>query len=233
MKAFRSFFALSLCCASWMVSAAEVTPEAFEQAQGLQGYQVTYLDKQGQVISAADYLERYGMNFSLKQDNATLTAIVSAAPLQNATQPFQHLAPTSLAKGDSVPAIQGKNLMGHSIKEDWSSKKFVLISTFFANCSGCVSEIPDIKGFSERHPNVKVLYVTWDSIENSRAFAGLNGVDELIIAEAKPWLEQVGINTYPTVMLLSPTGRLLHADAGYDVEGRALQKMAELLIPAV
>ncbi|MCH1924328.1 peroxiredoxin family protein [Shewanella sp. C32] len=233
MKLIAIITGLLLVMTSATASATTVTPAAFAPKLGLAKYQVTYLDKQAQPISVGDYLGPYDTHFSMWQEQTTRAVTVAAEPSKHNTHPLANSAATSLATGEPVPAIQGKNLMGRDVKEDWSSKQFILLSTFSVDCPGCVREIPDVKAFSERHANVKVLYVTWDSVENSRQFASQYELEAQVIANAEPWLTQVGISTYPTLMLLSPTGRLLYADADYDAEGHGLQKMAELLIPAV
>ncbi len=224
--------ALLMASVSAISSAATIMPAVLEQSLALPAYQMTYLAKQNQPVSG-DYFDLHDMHFTQQQNNATRTVIVPANKQQGAAEVSTELTPTSLVKGEQAPAIKGKNLLGHEVTENWSSKQFVLISAFFADCTGCANEIPAVKDFAERHPNVKILYITWDSIENSRKFTSLNDLEALIIADAKPWLQQVGVSTYPTLMLLSPTGRLLYADAGDDADGSALQKMAELLIPAV
>ncbi|QSX32532.1 redoxin domain-containing protein [Shewanella avicenniae] len=217
------------------VSSGELTKENLINSFGLQGYDVQFENPQGIIVSSEDFLanmQKYYAEAAKQQKDVKLVQIKDTekhtAIIKVNYEDKNKLLGVNI--GDVVPSIVGKNLMGRSVNQNLNADKYTLISAFFAECVACIHEVPQINDFIDKHPTVNVLYVTFDSIQESRSFAAKFSVKAEIIAEAKPWLDQISVKAYPTILLLSPSGTLLSVNTAYSVEdNNALSKIEELL----
>ncbi|MCL1074739.1 TlpA family protein disulfide reductase [Shewanella dokdonensis] len=203
--------------------ASELTESYIVNTFHLQGYDVKYQNMKGEYISGQDFITH------LKQDYLEAEKQEKTISLKTIKDDNKHIAVvkvvfeekqkvTNLNPGDLIPSVSGANLLGNSIVNDFSKNNFTLITTFFAECVACIQEIPAIKDFINHHPDVSVYYITFEGPAQTRDFVKKYHIKANFISKAKPWLDDIGVKTYPTIMLADNAGKLLVARTGYNMD---------------
>jgi len=102
------------------------------------------------------------------------------------------------------------------VAHSWNSfqGKPVLVSFFFSECLPCVQEIPTLNEFAQRNQGVGVLAITFDDPATAIKFVAKHPLEWPIVADAGKFIEELGLQTYPTLLLVGSDGRLLGSKTG-------------------
>lgn len=203
--------------------ASELTESYLINTFHLQGYHVKYQSMQGKYISGQDFIAH------LKQDYLEAKKQGKTINIKTIKDDNKHIAVvkvvfeekqkvTNLNPGDLIPSVSGADLLGKSIVADFSKNNYTLITTFFAECVACVQEIPAVKSFIKNHPDVSIYYITFEGPSQTRDFVKKYHLNANFVSNAKPWLDDIGVKTYPTIMLADNAGKLLVTRTGYDAD---------------
>ena len=80
-------------------------------------------------------------------------------------------APLRVGPGDVLPAVMLPPLDGAAALATTEPHGAPQLLYFSASwCGGCVASLPKLRGFADAHPDVRIVYVLWDSIDDARAF---------------------------------------------------------------
>jgi peroxiredoxin len=112
--------------------------------------------------------------------------------------------------------------------------KYALLSFYFARCAPCVKEVPMLNAFAENHKDMHTLAITFDSANETKAFAKKTQFGWRTVADANGLINQVGIKMYPTLALLDPKGVLIAIGTQHDTGSKSdmLEKWVEKSIAA-
>lgn len=131
--------------------------------------------------------------------------------------------PPRLIVGEALPAPDRSDLAGTRITSSSLRGRGTLISFFFADCAPCVEEVPILIEVARRNPALGIVAITFDPPETARRFARETGSSWPIVADARSYIDNLGIRGYPTLVLLDPKGRIAAVRSGlHDAAGRRM-----------
>lgn len=199
--------------ASASAPAASSAGDTFHiEINGTDGAQFTkiYRSANGKLIDASTFAKAMqgGGSFTPAIDPVkkviTLT-LKSATSTDNGLaihvgQPFPdfHL-PTVDDKGASAGKLAGKP---------------TLVDFFFADCVGCIEELPALNAYAKKHPEVNFLAVTFDDAKVAKDFVRQRHFEWPVAYDGKPLITKLGVTNFPTMLLLDAHGNLLASHSG-------------------
>lgn len=127
-----------------------------------------------------------------------------------------------------APPFNLIDLSGQSISSASLKGSYVILDFWGSWCGPCIELIPDLKAFAqqyEAHKNVRVISIAREESDRLDALKRLiakHGMTWPQVAE-KPSAKMSNkitvryqVNTFPTTLLLSPSGQILHRGSGRD-----------------
>lgn len=199
------------CCTATFADQTSGPDDAFTQQFGLEGYKsIIFKADDGREISWAEFdkLTDDGRRMSISKFKATSTAILMINPITPEAPPA---APPKLAikVGTAMPKAAFVDIAGVRHTVGGLGTKPVLLNFYFAECVPCIAEIPQLNAFAKANPAVDVLAVTFDSSAIAKTFVAKRGLNWPVVADAKSYINTIGVPSYPTFALVSPTGKLI------------------------
>ena len=184
----------------------------------LDKYAVIYKDENGKTIPFSVFAEfvSAGKSFKDLKRPETLTAEISIIAESSAT-----VAPGNnkksgvlIANGGLMPALKYRDLNGSQHKLSNNNSRYTLLSFYFSECAPCIKEIPELNTYATKHKDINVLAITFDPKSNAEIFVAKYGLKWPTIANAQSFIDVLGISAYPTLVLVSPEGRLVATKIG-------------------
>ena len=218
-----SGFALAalLCLGAASPGAADPREVKFLASSGLPAdAKVEYLDEQGKSIGFDAFmaLAAKGRTFSFEHEGKTGTARLD--PLEPSTAPVARKGPTyKVAPGDAFPDFEFGTTAGTKLKGESLRGRPTLVNFFYAECAPCIAEIPAMNAYASKHPEVRVLAVTFDEMPTARLFVAQRKLKWLVAYEAQELVDAVGVQVYPTFALLDGEGRVLAVETSAEIGG--------------
>lgn len=114
-----------------------------------------------------------------------------------------------VSAGDAVPGFSLRSLDQAALSPDTLKGRYTLMSFYFAGCAPCVAEVPVLNGLQARMPELRLAAVTFDDEATSRRFVQDHGLRWPVYPQAKPFLQSLGVNSFPAFALLSPEGKVV------------------------
>lgn len=192
------------------VAAAAPDPREADFAKSLPlkpGAQVQYFDEAGRQISFAAFSELLakGRSFDFSHPNKSWgQARINSTKATTRTRPGY-----KVRAGDAFPAFKLKNVNGQVVSNADLVGHYTLINFFFADCGPCIAEVPSLNAFALKHPETRVLAVTFDSPRIARDFASQRGFQWPILAKGQSLISSVGVFAFPAFAMVGPDGRVL------------------------
>ncbi|MGN6112077.1 MAG: TlpA family protein disulfide reductase [Luteimonas sp.] len=182
---------------------------AFRHQLMLDDYaRVEFRDEAGNAITFEDLLRAIpaGKSFSIEKDSDhSLATVRIGSKHDDADEP----APQALQVGQALPAPEGlRTLDGHAFGSAELQGRRTLLSLYFAECLPCIAEVPELNRLAAAHPEMGVYAVTFDDAATAQAFVAQRGLQLPVVADANAYLDALGVQTYPTLVLLDETGRI-------------------------
>lgn len=213
---FKAFTPLAICaciacsCAAF-AGATPAPDDTFKQQLGLDGYKsIIFKADDGKEISRAEFdnLMGNGRSFSMSKDKETSRAVLAVKPI--GPQPPPALPPKlAIPVGKAMPKAAFTDIAGVRHTMGGRSEKPILLNLYFAECTPCIAEVPHLNAFAKSNSAVDVLAVTFDSSAVAKTFVAKHGLNWPVVADAKSYLNKIGVPSYPTFALVSPTGKLI------------------------
>jgi peroxiredoxin len=92
-------------------------------------------------------------------------------------------------------------------------------------------ELPYLNKFKKYHPNVRVVGVTFDTVQDVADFVAKREVHFEIVADAQAFIDKVRVSKYPFIVLLSPEGRRVSSIQGAVSIQTSTNRKVNLLEP--
>lgn len=124
---------------------------------------------------------------------------------------------TKLAPGAKFPPFKLSAANGSVVDSESLRGRYALLNFYFAACAPCIEEIPKLNEFSSRNKRYALLAVTDDSAEETSKFVQKTKFDWTILADAKSLTKQAGVYSFPTFILLDPSGVVVATGTSQDV----------------
>jgi peroxiredoxin len=201
----------------------KITEAQFRSQMGIpDGASVTYLDAAGKPVPFARFIQAATHGGSFDKTVDTDSGKARFRILAKTPEPAPP-ATLSVKQGDALPNLQLATLDGRRVDNAALQGHYTLMSFFFAECAPCIAEIPALNTFAHTHPDVRVLAVTFDDPAKARAFKSERGLAWPVLADAQSFIDAVGVQTYPMLLLVGPDG----AVAGFTQQTRSGGTTAE------
>ena len=80
----------------------------------------------------------------------------------------------------------------------------------------CIREIPALNALARESNGLRVVSVTFEPRDVALQFSKARGLETSIVPDSQAFIDEIGIKVYPTLVLVSPEGRLMGARSSYD-----------------
>ena len=197
-----------------------------ESARIAPGAKVSYFDENGRQISFDAFFSQVmrGRSFDIDKDKASaqvrLAAVRRAPPAPRRNEGYLVKA------GDAFPAFTLRTTSGARVNSAALRGKPTLVNFFFADCAPCIAEIPMMNAYAEKHPEVRVLAVTFDDMATAKGFEKQRKLRWPILAEGMPLVQAAGVQGFPTFALLGRDGRVLAIAPSAVIAGKDAKELS-------
>jgi peroxiredoxin len=197
-----------------------LTEQKFRAGMAIDGVkQVVYRDEAGAEIGFDRFLAAVtgGRSFKKEVEGDHSLAILTINPVESAaTVAPPRNAALAIPVASAMPALTRSDLSGTRHRLD-DGQRYTLLSFFFAECVPCIREIPALNALqARRRGNLQMLSVTFDDRQAAQEFVGKRGLQLPVIAGAQAYIGALGVTSYPTLVLVSPEGRLIGARTAFN-----------------
>jgi hypothetical protein len=133
--------------------------------------------------------------------------------------------PLRVGPGDTLPTVELATLDGSTSLSTAPADAAPQLVYFSASwCRGCVASLPKLHGFAAAHPDVRILYVLWDSPDDAEAFVRrrgpLPGTVALADGPARTAIRSAFFKlvALPTFVLADGTGRIVATSMDHELD---------------
>lgn len=207
---FITLLAAVTASASAETRPTDVVPDALRDQMAIpHDYTVICEDQDGHVVPFSQFQALMkGRPFDIQKSPEHHSAVlrlesdaVIAAHKQARAQP----AGMSI-QGKPFPAFHATTLDGKAVSLASLRGKPFIANFFFALCAPCIAETPVLSQFHRAHPDVPVVAFTFDDAATAQEFATRRGFNWPIVPGQDALAKQVGVDVYPTMVLVDAHG---------------------------
>ena len=116
--------------------------------------------------------------------------------------------------GEQLPAFALKDIRGRPLSLKDLHGKVTVIAFYTTYCSPCHRDIPALNQFAKSTPKVRVLAITCDNAKETATFLKGSGLKWPVLIDAQPYFDKIGVEAFPSFVLVGATGILLDATYG-------------------
>ncbi len=209
---YRTFISFLTC---FILSFCLGNINAQEKQVSLDPKKTTFKDSQGREITFSDFIELTAVPDHIldpvfNADGELLEMYVIYPPFQS--NKSEEVETVVEKKNDffemEVPNFSLTNIEGQAFDKENLQNKIVVFNFWFTNCGPCREEIPQLNELVSEHPNVVFLAPTFDKKAKVQNFITKQSFDYHILADAKDFVNQMGIIGYPTHMVMDKNGKV-------------------------
>ena len=184
---------------------------------------VCYLDAAGAPIDYTAFARLLGdgKTYSSSKDSVAGAAVLR---IRTPGQPGRF----AFKRGDALPPFELPDLQGGTQRLSSYHGRYTLISFFFADCLPCIAEVPTLNEFARQHGDMNVVAITYEDAQTAHQFASGRGLAWPILHDGLGLIDTLGVNTYPTLILLDPSGHVAGVAIGMNMRDAEAQRLADL-----
>ncbi len=168
---------------------------------------VEYLDIDGKAMSFDQFMQRLvaGKPYEITNDTeGRLTSIRMLDPNLKLPLPSS----LSLKTADSIPVFDLLTLNGKRVTNATIKGRKTLLTFFFAECTPCIAEVPALNAYARENPRIHTFAVTFEGTSKAAAFKARWHLDVKVLANAKRFIDQIGVKIFPTFVLVDADGNI-------------------------
>lgn len=178
----------------------------------------TYRNAKGHTISQAEFAKamKNGQHFGMKPsaDGKRITITLLPAGSSGGIDPSNMPKP-NIAIGGAMPPFELPTLGGGKANPASLAGATTLVDLFFAECVGCIEELPALNAYAAAHPNMHFLAITFDDAKTAKSFVDKRHFNWPVAYNGSDYLDKrLKVHSYPTLFLLDARGRLLAMRSG-------------------
>lgn len=200
--------------------AANAMMQAFGKAKPGERYQIAFLDPQGKKLDFNAFMQKaqQGQRFVIDTNSQAYTATWKLLPAGVSIKGALFMKPPpAIVKTDTVfPSFDLPLVTGGALGSASLRGQPLLIDFFFADCVGCIEELPALNAYHAQHPEMRVLAVTFDDKSTAQTFVKKWHPAWPVAYAGQKLVDQAGISAYPTLMLIGADGRVLDTRIGNE-----------------
>lgn len=119
--------------------------------------------------------------------------------------------PQPLQAGSLLPQFSLISLDGEEVSSHTYTGKYLLIEFWIKNCGFCVNSVPELNQIMKTDSRLNVVGINMnDSESNVKFFVNKYAPKYTILVNGESFGKKLGISFYPTVILVSPEGKILY-----------------------
>ncbi|MHA6204990.1 TlpA family protein disulfide reductase [Dyella soli] len=187
---------------------------------------VRYLDAAGRTLDYAAFAHqlREGRTYHGTRDTRSGQAVLRIA----GAAPGHRGIRLAFGRGDAFPPFELPSLHGDVQRLSALRGRYTLVSFFFAECGPCIAEVPALNAYARAHGDMNFVAITYEDAATARRFQAERGLAWPILHDGQALIDVLGVDTYPTLMLVDPAGRLAGTAVGMTLRQDDGQRQAEL-----
>ncbi len=187
---------------------------------------VHYLDANGKPLDYAAFAQQLGQgrNYSSSADSEANAAMLRLRPPGTTTGTGRF----SFGRGSAFPPFELPALKGDTLRSGDLRGRYTLVSFFFAECAPCIAEVPVLNAFAHAHGDMGFVAITYEDADTARAFVSDRGFTWPVLHDGQALIDTLGVNVYPTLMLIDPSGRVAGAAVGMTMRNGQDKQFADL-----
>jgi thiol-disulfide isomerase/thioredoxin len=189
--------------------------------------QVRYLDSNGKSLTYEAFAQQLQQrrSYSMTRDRQTGTAVLRLRPPgAHAGEPGRF----SFGRGDDFPPFELPALRGGTARLGDFHGRYTLVSFFFAECGPCIAEVPTLNAFAREHGDMNVVAITFEDADLAHGFVNDHGLSWNVLYNGEALTDTLGVGTYPTLMLIDPSGHVAGAAVGMSLSDDSVKRLADL-----
>ncbi len=200
-------------------------------------YRVVFHDPHGNPIDQTTFAagaarhQRYTTHLDKNHGTAVLTLLPPGVD-KPGSQPTSlwATASTMLAPvprpGTHFPAFDLPRVGGGRIDSASLKGKPYVVDFFFADCIGCIAELPELDAYHEQFPDRRVVAITYDDGRTAADFVKQRHFNWPVLHDGKAFTDKLGIKVYPTMLVVGADGKVLATRIGArsDASAASLEK---------
>jgi len=172
-------------------------------------YTLSYLDMAGKPVDEGRFMQlAKSGSFSVSKNTVAHTAVLRIEDPKNTKIDLASADKLHLVPGEPMPPLP-RTILGKPAHSIELRGRYTLISAFFSDCTGCIEEIPALNAYAKQHPEMGFASITFDGADDAARFTREHHLAWPVVHDAQSWLDQVGVQLYPTLLLVDPQGRLV------------------------
>jgi thiol-disulfide isomerase/thioredoxin len=217
----------------WLVLPLHATPAQDDEQRFVATLQlgpspdVHYLDANGKPLDYAAFAQQLGAgrDYSSSSDRKANAAMLRLRP-PGATSGAGRF---SFGRGSAFPPFELPSLKGGTLHSSDLHGRYTLVSFFFAECAPCIAEVPTLNAFARANGDMGFLAITYEDADTARAFANDRGLQWPVLHDGQALIDTLGVNVYPTLILVDPSGHVAGAAVGMTMHDGPDKHLADLM----
>lgn len=190
--------------------------------------QVRYLDANGKPLDYTAFAQQLSAgrrHYSITRDRYAGMAVLRLRPAgARAGEPGRF----AFGRGDAFPPFELPSLQGGTHRLDDFRGRYTLVSFFFAECAPCIAEVPTLNAYARKHGYLNFVAITYEDAATARQFVKQRGLSWSVLYDGQALTDTLGVGTFPTLMLIDPSGRVAGAAVGMSMQDDPAQRLADL-----
>lgn len=156
----------------------------------------------------------------------------STWPVKDISSTIKHLANTSLMhykmEGKLLPEFSFVDIYGNDFNSNSLKEKYLVIKFWFINCIKCIEEFPDLNNLvnkNSKNNDIIFLSLALDSDPKLIEFLKNRQFKYKVVGNQSSYIEKLGINEYPTHILVNKNGIIYKVLGSYTSLEKYLNKL--------
>jgi len=165
-----------------------------------------------------------GRDYSSTTDSKANAAMLRLRPPGTATGTGRF----SFGRGSAFPPFELPALQGGTLHTGDLRGRYTLVSFFFAECAPCMAEVPVLNAFAHANGDMGFVAITYQDVDTARAFVNDRGFHWPVLHDGQALIDTLGVNVYPTLILVDPSGHVAGAAVGMTMRDGQDKQLADL-----
>jgi len=183
-------------------------------------WDITYRDEKGDPLTWEEFITRAngGSSFDivkLPSGNKPSSAVLSLTN-KDATKEAQ-VATYKIKPGDYFPHFHATQVDGTALDVGKFTGHYTLVNFYFAQCSPCVKEVPELNALALRHQDMRFVAITSDQKSDTKQFIADTKFAWEIAPNSLNLIKKIGVKAYPAFALLDPRGKVVGIATGAEI----------------
>lgn len=187
---------------------------------------VHYLDANGKPIDYAAFAQQLGTgrDYSSTTDRQANAAMLRLRPPGTTTGTGRF----SFGRDSAFPPFELPSLQGGTLHSSDLRGRYTLVSFFFAECAPCIAEVPVLNAYAKANGDMGFVAITYEDADTARAFVDDRGFRWPVLHDGQALIDTLGVNVYPTLILIDPSGHVAGAAVGMTMRDGPDKQLADL-----